>query len=217
MLRKIMVVASALLALCALGGLFSPAASGQFEFEESEGDHVTITEVPNQQTALQVTSGGATIKNCTTTHLEAGIFAGIYQKIGLFFHWETCHTTFGQEVTVDDNECRWDLNLADNETTGAVDIECPTATGIQITIGSICRYEIDTQTGLGSVTYTNVGTSSTRELEMHLSLTGVTTTRTTNDFPFLCPAGSSSGVWTGTVRMTGENTAGTKHIGLYSD
>lgn len=205
---------STMAAMAALASCAVFAGPVQAEFE-SEGN-ATLTTSSNELESFQVKAGGTTI-SCTGTKIELGfIKLGPVTIIALLKTWSTCHDVFSQKVTVDSNDCKWQENLEANSTTGTTDIECPTSTGIQLTIGSLCTYEIDSQTGLGSTTFKNTGTSSTREILVEPNITGMVITRTTNDFPFLCPAGGSEGTYVGNSTMTGETESGS-HVGVYVD
>jgi hypothetical protein len=204
-------IPAVLLALC---WALAPAAYADFE---SESSSPTLSVSSNAMQSFKVSSGSETTIECTNIDIEEEERQGgnNFTEIDVEPTYSSCEDFLGQDVDVDENGCDYVLDLANSSTKGSGDLECPTSTGIQITVGSICRYEIDSQTSLGSIEYKNKGTSSTREVELVPSVTGITSTRTTSDFPFLCPNGSSTGTYTGNSVVTGSSGSG--HIGGFVD
>jgi hypothetical protein len=110
-------------------------------------------------------------------------------------------------------EATWRVGLLDSASNSAE--AAGTSADLQITVGSsVCSYEIDSQTGLSSITYKTTGTSSTREIELQPSLTGIASTRTKNTL-FACPSGSSTGTYTGNSTVTGSSSS--NHVGIFVD
>lgn len=201
------------LALFAASLLLAPVASAEFESEAA----LTDLEVrSNQKQSFKPSGGSGSTIECTSFAMDNALVSGsTWQTMTIEPTYGSCEDFLGEEVEIDENVCDYVFHLASSSTTGTVDVECPTSTGIQITVGSICTYEIDSQTGLGNITYTNTGTSTTREIIFEPNITSITSTRTTSDFPFLCPAGSSSGTYTGLSTVTGFSGSG--HIGIFVD
>jgi hypothetical protein len=201
------------LVLLALGAVLAPVASADFE-ATAPSPGLVISGNDTQKFKVKASSE-ATIE-CTTINADNGSLPGTTTTtISFEPTYSSCENFLSQSVDIHENGCDYVLHLANSATEGTVDLECPTATGIQITVGSICSYELDTQTGLGVVQYANRGTSSTKEIEVRPSVTGITSTRPTHDFPFVCPAGSSEGAYTGNFAFTG--VSGSGHVGIFVD
>jgi hypothetical protein len=213
MIRNFKALGLALVAMFAMTAVFSSAASADFE---SESSSPTISVSSKQMQSFKTSSTSENTVECTNIEVDNGTVPGTQStSVTVEPTYSMCENFLGQSVDIDENGCDYTFNLSNSSTKGSVDLECPTSTGIQITVGNICRYEIDTQTSLGSIEYKNKGTSSTREVELVPSVTGITSTRTTSDFPFLCPNGSSTGTYTGNSTVTGSSGSG--HVGVFVD
>lgn len=208
--RNLKAMGSTLTSIFVIGALFSSTASALYE---SESSSTTLRSSSSGTQKFQVKSGGTTIECSTLTFDNSTQSGKVVTTISVQPTIGACSNLFGQSVFVDTSSCEWVFHLADNETSGSTDIEC--IFGMKIKVGSLCTFEIGSQTSRGSVSYSNTGTSSTREVEFSFSLTGISSTRTTNHFPFLCPSGSTEGTWTGFTRVTGEN--GGNHTGFFVD
>jgi hypothetical protein len=213
MTRRFKIFALALSAGCLACAVLASAVTAQFETEATE---TSVSISSNTVQSFKTSAGSESTVTCTQVVAHTKDHKNLTSN-DIHTTWTEvlCHEFLGQSTEFVMNGCGYTFHLADNSTEGTTDIECPTSTGIQIKVGSICTYELDSQTGLGTVKYVNKGTSSTRELELQFSLTGITSTRTTNDFPFLCPNGSSTGTYTGTVVETGSKSG--SHVGIWVD
>lgn len=199
------------LALAVTAALASPAAA-QFE---SESSPTTLTVSSSSEHKFEIKPGGTTIE-CATILFDDSTETGTQlTTVSIEPTYSSCTDLFGQDVTVDTNGCDYIAHLADNQTSGTVDVECPSA-AMKITVGNLCGYSVDDQTSLSSLSYSNIGSGTTREVQISASVTSITSVRVTNNFPFLCPAGSNQGVYTGTTIVTGENGSGS-HVGIFVD
>lgn len=162
------------------------------------------------------TSGASRIE-CTTVTVPSSFVVGKpTTAVSVGAKYSGCEPFLGASpVNVFMNSCIYVFHLAKGSTTGTVDIECPENAKIEIEIGKICEYQIGTQTGLSSVSFKNTGSGTTREVIVEPNVSGITSTLTTNDF--FCPAAGSTGTYTGAATVTGENNAGTAHIGIFVD
>ena len=212
MIRNFKVLGLGLVAAFAMSAVLASAASAEFS---SGSTPVTLTTTNVQTQKFQVKEGGTTVE-CTTLTLDNSTqTTSPSTTVTVEPTYGSCKELFGQKVTVDTNGCDYVFHSNKSSTTGTTDVECPSSTGIQITVGSLCTYEIDTQTGLSSVSFTNNGSSTTGEVGIVPNVKSISSTRTTNDFPFLCPTGSSEGTYTGTSSVTGENSG--NHVGVFVD
>lgn len=212
MTRNFKALGLALVAMFAITAVFSSAASAQFE---SEAESTTLSVSGNAMQSFKTSAGSETTVECTTVQVDGTVASKATTTVRVTPTYSSCEKFLGIAVEIDENGCHYDFNLADNATSGSVNLECPSATGIEITVGNTCRYEIDSQSSLGTITYANKGTSSTREVELQPNVTGITSTRTTSDFPFLCPNGSATGTYTGNSTVTGK--VGANHVGVFVD
>lgn len=211
--RKSKVAGLATIAALALSIGLPAAAPAQFESEVSSPT-LTVSKSTSQTFKLSATS--EIVFTCQAVVYDDAEFPGVKTTtLTVSPTYANCLNILGQAVSIDMNGCDYVFHLADDETEGSTDIECPTSTGMLLTVGTLCTYEFDSQTGLETVDARNLGTSSTREVELDGQLAGITSTRTTNDSPFICPPASSSGVYSGSTTLTGstENT----HRGFFVD
>lgn len=209
-LRARWAIALSLLALCS--ALASTAAA---DFN-SEAANTTLTVSANDTQKFKLKASSEVSVECTTLTLPSTSVVGTtVETVTISPTYHSCDPFLSMGVAVDQNGCDYVLHLANSSTTGTADIECPSATGIEITVGSRCRYEIDTQTGLGSIAYSNTGTSTTQEIVVSPGLSSITSTRTKSEFPFMCPAGSTEGTYVGGMTITGENAG--SHVGIFVD
>jgi hypothetical protein len=190
--------------------LLISTAAAQVEVESSP---VSVTFSSNTMQKFAPTAGGTAVE-CTTVHNDTTDWFGgwVYEHTTPTYFG--CENFLGAATSFSTNGCGYWYNLAKGSTKGTTDIECPAGKSMEIKVGSICTYTIGTQTGLGSVSFSNVGSGSTREIALSTNVTGLTSTRTTNDF--FCPAAGSTGTFTGNLTMTGES-AGGNHIGIFVD
>jgi hypothetical protein len=125
----------------------------------------------------------------------------------------------GAKATVDVNGCQFKLTPFAKEGAnfeGSVDIVCPETKKIAIT-GSGCTITIGPQLERRTVTYTNAGAGTTREITVDFNLTSLTYEEhkvepapkcATNTVP------TANGMYNGATTITGE-TAGGAHRGIW--
>ena len=212
MIRNLKMMGLALVAMMALGAVLASSAFAQFEAEK---EPVTLTTSSNEMQKFAPTAGGTAFE-CTTLTISANTpKTKASETLEVHPTYSNCETFLGAAMSITTTGCNYVFHLKKGETKGTTDVECEAGKKIVIKMGSICTYEIGTQTGLGSITYKNVGAGTTREVIVEPNLGGVTWTRITNDF--FCPAGGSTGTYVGNSTITGENAAGTEHIGVFVD
>jgi hypothetical protein len=206
-LRTLLLAFASLIAMSVLAS----TASAQFE---SEAESTSVTVSSNQMQKFAPSEGGTAVE-CTTIKVT-GTFTGKANTTATVAPtYSNCETFLGAATSVNTNGCKAVVHAAKGSTTGTVDIECEAGKAIEIKVGSICTYTIGTQTGLSSVSFKNTGSGTTREVIAEPNVKGITSTRTTNDF--FCPAGGSTGTYTGTSTGTGETAGGGSHIGVFVD
>jgi hypothetical protein len=225
MTRNLKVLGLALASMLAMTAIFSSAAMAEFE---SESGSVDLSVSSNEMQSFKTSSGSENTVECTNVDIHSETLESTSEtEVTVEPTYSECEQFLGQNVDIDENGCDYTFHLEHgkvtesstvhpSDTKSSVDLECTSTSGIEITVGNICRYKISTQTSLGSIEYKNKGTGSTREIELVPSVTGITSTRTTSDFPFLCPGGSSTGTYTGNSVVTGFTSTST-HIGVFVD
>ena len=210
MIRNFKAMGLAVVAVLAMSALVASSASAQFEAETVP---VTVTTSSNSMQKFAVAVGQTPIE-CTTLKSKGTQSVTPSTTFTTHPEYSNCETFLGQEVTVNTTGCNYVFHVSKGSTSGTTDVECEAGKTIVITVGSICTYTIGTQTGLSSVSFKNTGSGTTREIIVEPNVTGIKSTLTTNDF--FCPT-PGSGTYTGNSVSTGENSAGTAHIGIFVD
>jgi len=194
-------------ALTVLAGICMAAsvspASAEFH---SEGFHTIYT---GSQVGTHALSFDPGTVDCKVGTLSGTSTTTTTREITFTEVWKECTLTsiFGNiAVTVNMNECDL-LTTTINE----VHILCPAGKSISIS-GPGCSITIPGgQTVLG-ITFTNLGSGSTREILKHTNVTGTAYSYT----GFTCGSGSGTknGTVNGTTLITGVDTAGA-HLGIW--
>jgi hypothetical protein len=203
---------SVLGAILALGIAFAAMASAdKLEFESS--NKITGTTESGTSSVIKTTSGNI------SCHLD-------YKPGFLFFFkvdYTKCIALGFTQTEVEMNECEYHYNVSatGGVTTGTTDITCPAGKEITFTVRSAgtlkCTIHIPPQTSLSGVTYSNVGTGSTREVTVDTHITNLKYSHTSTGATGLgqCFAGSASnGVVESKVLLTGENSSGS-HVPVF--
>lgn len=213
MIRNLKVMGLALVALFAMSALFSSVASAQFE---AGAEEVTTTASSNEVQKFQISSGGLTVE-CKNLEVKGSIKSATTKTTTATVHptYSGCEPLLGQATSVTSTGCDYLFHLNEASTTGTTDVVCETGKAITIKIGSICTYTVGSQSGLNSVSFKNTGSGTTKEIIVEPNVGGISSTRTTNDL--FCPAAGAAGTYKGNSTITGENAAGTEHIGVFVD
>jgi hypothetical protein len=210
MIRNLKAMALALVALLAMSAFAAATASAQFE---SEAETTTLSVSSSGMQKFAPTAGGTDVE-CTTISLDSSTQTSKKTTtVTIQPTYSNCETFLGAATAVKTNGCKYVFHSAAGSTSGTNDVVCPAGSVIEINVGSICRYTIGSQNNLGTVSFKNTGAGSTREVIVEPKVTGITSTRTTNDF--FCPAAGSTGTYTGTSTVTG--TSGGAHVGVFVD
>jgi hypothetical protein len=130
-------------------------------------------------------------------------------------------TGFGFPAEIHTNGCTYTFTLsAAAVTTGALDILCPA--GKEITVTAVaagttkCTVHVPAQTIASAVTYTNTGTGLTREVDIKANISNLLSYKhVAGTGVGACTTGSGKGSYTGEGIVTGENAAGTAHVGIF--
>jgi hypothetical protein len=211
-----------LLGLAAVAAL----ALSSFTASVASADVLTVESLPTTltgaQEGLDVLKVHAGETRCTTVKYQGTVATSPTTTITVTPTFSGCTFT-GLAGAIDMNGCDYlfHINSAAGTTTGTTDIVCPAGQEITITAPAVgtkkCIVHIPPQTGLGSVTYTNVGVPPTSELTLSLALTGIKysqTAGTAESGNCLTADSTTTGTYTGKALITGENETTGAHIGL---
>jgi len=222
MMRNLQILGLTLVAALAIGALSASMASAD-EFT-SESQPVTLTGKSEGSDVLTITAGNTTCKESkykgTSITPTTTVSVAPEYPLKTADGQQNC-TSLGFPAEIDVNGCTYLFHIG-SVTAGTVDIVCPAGKEITITANLIpnkCIIHIPPQTGLGTATYSNVGTGTTRELRVEAKLTNIkySHTRPLGEVGLgACTAGvGTTGSYTGKAIVTGEKDNGTEHVGIF--
>jgi len=216
-MRKARIFALALIALAAVSAIGATAASA---------DEFTATRYPALVTGTNefgftdegITTAG--VVKCTNT-TYTGTLKEKSTTLTLTRSSSGC-TGFGFPATVEMNGCDYLFHVnGTTSTTGTADLVCPAGKEVTVVAKSgatvKCTLHTPSQSGLGTVTYSNIGSAGeTEEITVSGNIAGTHYTHTPGTGVGACTGGSGT---TGTsnfkATLTGEEESpGTSHIGL---
>jgi hypothetical protein len=219
MTRMFKILGFAALELLAIGGLSVAAASGA-EFHSQSEKTVTTAEQDATEGRQTLALAGSTY-SCNESRFEATTttkattaltFKPLLTTSGQGTGWSSC-TFFGVPVTWNMHSCDFVFN-----STNLIDIECGAGAENYISykaiiFGASCEVRVTTQTGLSKATYTNIGSGTTAEVTVAISVSGLRY----DAIGSLCnPAGfgQTNGAYSGKTTWTGEVDGTTTHTGI---
>jgi hypothetical protein len=224
MMRNLKVLGLALVAVFAMSAVAASMASA--DDLTSEVSPVTLTGAQEENDVLTTTAGNISCKEikykgtAVTPTTTVSVTPEYPEKSG----GVTNCTALGFPMLVDVNGCSYLFHIGAGVTTGTLDIVCPAGKEITVTVNYLstvkCIIHVPAQTGLGPVTYTNVGSGATREITVSAKITNLkySHTRPAGE-PGLgaCTTGSgTTGSYNGKVIVTGEkDNGGTEHVGIF--
>lgn len=128
--------------------------------------------------------------------------------------FEGC-TCLGVACTIDTNGCDFVVRIG-TPPKGTVDLVCPEGKEMTLT-SSKCTIHVKPQTGIGAITYKDLGAGTTREIELNLELLGIHYSHTEGTGIGRCVTGTgSTGTLWGTLLVTAEEDLGPiGHVGLW--
>ncbi|HWN72644.1 MAG TPA: hypothetical protein VNN15_02420 [Solirubrobacterales bacterium] len=205
--RTLKVLGLALTSVLVFSAVVAASASATTTFTAESP--ATLTVSANETQVFSYTAGGAQVKCTGVSADETAISGTSATEITVHPTFTGCigpggitgHTTYN-------GGC--DLLFT---VSGQVHI-CPNGGSITMVVTGLCTYHLGPQT-VSTVTYDNIGSGTTREIKLTPSVTGISATNTNPGF--LCgPESSTTGTYSGSLTITGENGAG-QHIGLSTD
>ncbi len=227
MIRNFKALGLALIAVFAMSALVASAAQAAAGEFTAESYPVTLTGSQVGTNTLTV-GNGARVVSCTTAS-ATGTLAGTSTTLTLTPSYSGCTSTGALPATVTVNGC--DFSLTSNTVTattgtGSATVACPAGKEIIVDIYAsaakhaenvrACEYHIAAQGPLSAGEYHLEGAGSTREITATLAVKPAT--KNTVGSKLLCGlAAEETGTSTlaGTQTLTGENAAGTAHIGVF--
>ncbi len=212
--KLLIIVLVALLSLAA--GASTPANADTLT---SESSPITLTNsVETGGFAFVYPSYGTT--ECESTELKATTATPTTTVSGIALTHSEC-TTVGLHSTISSSGCTYTIHVGAG-TTGTADIVCPAGKKVKIEVFSgatkKCTLEFGTQSGKGTVNYSNVGSGTTREVLAELDLEkNISASAVAGEGIGKCPTGSTSAAsfW-GFFLLTGETDGGSTHVGVFA-
>jgi hypothetical protein len=153
MIRKIKVLGLTLVAVFALTAVASASASAAEFHSESSSTELNGA----QQTENVFTVNNRTVK-CKTATFAGSQSGTTASTVEVHPTYGNC-TAFGLESTVTTTGCNYVLH-----SNGETDIVCAAGKQIEIEAAGTCHVNVAGQSGLKSVSYSNVGSGSTEEV-----------------------------------------------------
>ena len=218
MIRNLKFLGLALVAALAMSSVVAGMASA--DVFTLEATPTTITGAQEGTSVLVVHSGEA---KCTTVKETGSFTVSPSSELSVSPTYSGC-TFAGLAATTNMNGCtyRYTINSAAGNTTGTTDIICPAGKEITITAPSVgtpkCIIHIPAQNGLSSISFVNLGSTTTREITVNINITNMKYSQTagTSETGNCATADNTTdGIYVGKRLLTGENAAGTAHIGIF--
>lgn len=177
-IRNLKILGLACIVTLALNGVAASASKAQtaFHFTASSGTSIlTGVTDPGSTTEVTTDSGSVTCLKDTYTGTITGPTASTFR---LSPKYTECHliNVFTFKAEIDPEGCELVFHAVtkiNGKYEGSMDIECPVGKSLTITMPG-CEITYPSQTGLKEVTYTTIGSGSTKELTIDVDLTGVT-------------------------------------------
>jgi hypothetical protein len=215
MVRKFKFLGLALVAVFAMSAVGASAASATVEFRAEKAPITLTGNQEGESNAFDVQFGEVKCKVAKYTGTTTTTTDTVVKVVP---NYENC-TFAGVVTTIDMNGCFYNLKINNSGPpfTGTADVVCEAGKTIVVTGGTKCNVDVPAQTGLGPITFTNIGAGTTREVTLGLGgITNITYTQTPGTGVGKCTSvTTSAGKYTGTATVTGETDPGTEHIGVF--
>lgn len=216
MSRNIKALGIALVAAFAMSAVVASGASAQaFKFK-SEGTPTKLTGTQHAGNDVFVTDAGSV--SCSEANYSGEQVGTEVSEVTVTPSYSGC-TAFGfVNVPIHVNGCQYKFTAITKEGAnfeGAVDIVCPAGKVIEVT-APLCTVTIGSQNNLKKVTYTNVGSGTTREVTVDVAITGITYVEHRSSIFSPCPSNTvtkTNGTYNGAGLVTGSNAG--VHRGIW--
>lgn len=217
MTRNLKALGLALIAAFAISAVVASTASAAAAKFRSEASSTILTGKQHAGNDKFVTDGGTVECNeATYVGSQTGTEA---TEASVTPTYSGCTAFFFINVPIVTNECEYTFTSGEKNAQGnfegSTHIECPAGKAIEVKASSTCTVTVGTQTPTGgTITYTNVGTGTTREITVDVALTGIHYTEDGSGTG--CPHGqaTTNGTYNGAALVTGENEEGV-HKGIW--
>lgn len=211
MIRNLKVLGLALVAMLAMTAVGASAASAA-EFH-SEGSSTILTGTQEGTDVFSTTGGTVECDTATYVGSQSGTTTTTSSATPTY---SNC-TAFGfASANINTNGCEYVFH-----NNGTVDIaDCNSSNGIIVTASLFgtqkCKVTVVPQTGINGITYTNVGSGSTREITIDVSSNNIKYVEHAGTGFGACASSTqqSNGGYTGQSVVTGENAFG-EHLGIW--
>jgi hypothetical protein len=218
MMRNLKILGLALVAVFAMSSVAaSMAAADQFTAEAYPTVLTGKTDPGAAADLFTTTTGNVNCKSSTYT----GTVSAATTTVSMLPSYAEC-TAFGFPAVIDVNGCTYLFHvMGGSSTEGDVDLEC--TGGNQVTVTAIgagttkCTVHVGSQADItGTVKYINTGSGTTREVTLEVDIGGIDYSHTKGTGLGACTAGSATnGSLVAKGIVTGENEAGTAHLGVF--
>jgi hypothetical protein len=207
-MKNLKILGLAFVAVLAMSAVVASAASASaFTSSEASGSE-TVTRLTGSQEGSDVfTTDGGTV-TCTTATYVGEVKGTSTTEAEAAPTYSGC-TAFGfVNVPIDTNGCKYKFTSA-----GEIHIVCPGEAAIEVTAPG-CTVTVGTQTPTGpnTVEFTNIGSGSTMEITIDVTLRGIHyIEHNRGSFPNCSnpTVTKTNGTYTGHAKVTGETTGGT--------
>jgi hypothetical protein len=195
----------ALFAVLAMSALLASAASaGDFH---SEVAHTTLTGSQIGEDVFNVTAGTVKCKEVTYSGTQS---SATTTTVTVKPTYSECTAFTFVGATIDTNGCEYEFS-GDNTKVNIVNCG---STPLTVT-GFNCWVTVGNQNGLESVTYTNEGAGSSRDVRVSVGISNVLYTQhTTKTFPGCSNSTMNNGSYIGAATLRGFNTEGAQ-VGVW--
>jgi len=219
MTRNLKALGLALVAVFAMSAVMASAASAESTFKfKLEG---TPTKLTGKQHA------GDDIFNTHTGTISCSEVTYVGEQIGTEVTEITLTPSFSKckafglfNVPITTNECKYTFKpgtKTGTEFTGSVSIVCPAGKVIEVEAPG-CKVTYGSQSNLGGVEYTNIGTTTTREITFDITLNFVKFEEHSSPLFGICATNTvptTGGTLFGSIVLTGANPATNAHRGIF--
>ena len=219
MIRNIKILGVAFVAMLAMSAVIASAAS-------ATGFTLRSETVPTQLTGKQHAGNDVFTTHAGKVECTEATYLGEQtvtptNEVSVTPTYSGC-TAFGFANTpIDVNGCSYKFTTVTKEGAnfeGAADVVCPANKVIEVTAFG-CTVTVGTQAGLGKVTFTNIGTTTTREVTVDVNLTGIKYEEHNKGIFPTCKFNTvptNNGTYSGAGLVTGENPVTKAHHGIFA-
>jgi hypothetical protein len=195
MTRKFKALGLALFAVLAMSALSASAASaGEFH---SEAAHTILSGSQLGEDIFTVTAGTVKCKEATYSGTQSSATA---TTVTVKPTYTECTAFTFVNTTIDTNGCEYEFSGDDNKVNI---VNCTSA----LTVTAFnCYVTVGNQKGLESVTYTNEGKTTSRDVKVKVGINNVTYTQESKSFPGCSNGTMNNGSYTGEATVRGFNT-----------